>query len=30
MVEANRDYPMPKRMKLVQAEALLRQMTVTS
>lgn len=30
MVEANRDYPVPKRMKLVQAEALLRQMTVTS
>jgi alcohol dehydrogenase len=30
MVEANRDYPVPKRMKLVQAEALLRQMTVAS
>jgi hypothetical protein len=29
-MQANRDYPVPKSMKLVQAEALLRQMTVTS
>ena len=30
MIEANRDYPVPKRMKLVQAEELLQQMCATA
>ena len=30
MIEANRDYPVPKRMRLVEAEALLRRMTVVT
>ena len=30
MIEANRDYPVPKQMRLVQAEALLRKMTVAA
>ena len=30
MIEANRDYPVPKRMKLVQAEELLQRMCATA
>jgi hypothetical protein len=30
MIEASRDYPVPKRMKLVQAEELLQRMCATA